>query len=85
MKLRRIKELGRAAVGVLALALGGSSLGAAPATAASADFTYQVTRNADTYLDVPGTEIGFDALMRRAFGPVVPALLHGPGLGARGR
>ncbi|MFD3666082.1 hypothetical protein ACFWVF_36680 [Streptomyces sp. NPDC058659] len=62
MKLSRIKGLGRAAVGVLALALGGSLLGAAPVTAASAEFRYQVTRNADTYLDVPGTEIAFDAL-----------------------
>ncbi|MFD7321940.1 hypothetical protein ACFV9D_12805 [Streptomyces sp. NPDC059875] len=62
MELNRIKGLGRAAVGVLALALGGSLLGAAPATAASTDFEYQVTRYADTYLDVPGTEIAFDAL-----------------------
>ncbi|MEU3745039.1 MULTISPECIES: hypothetical protein [Streptomyces] len=62
MKLGRIKGLGRAVGALLALALGGSLLGAAPATAASADFEYKVTRNADTYLDVPGTEIAFDAL-----------------------
>ncbi|WP_314618393.1 hypothetical protein [Streptomyces stackebrandtii] len=62
MNLGRIKGLGRAAGALLALALGGSLLGAAPATAASTAFEYQVTRNADTYLDVPGTEIAFDAL-----------------------
>lgn len=62
MKFNRIKGLGRATLGVLALALGGSLLGAAPAGAASADFQYQVTRNATTYLDVPGTEIAFDAV-----------------------
>ncbi|MEU7069165.1 hypothetical protein AB0B30_36070 [Streptomyces narbonensis] len=62
MKLGRIKGAGRTVGALLALALGGSSLGAVPATAASTAFEYQVTRNADTYLDVPGTEITFDAL-----------------------
>ncbi|MEU4268760.1 hypothetical protein [Streptomyces sp. NPDC026092] len=42
-------------------AFAGTVSGAAPATAASADFTYEVTRNADTYKDVPGTEIAFSA------------------------
>ncbi|MGW0465884.1 hypothetical protein ACWDX6_11505 [Streptomyces sp. NPDC003027] len=50
-----------AAAGALVLALGGSVLGAPPATAVSAEFEYQVTRKAETYKDVPGTEITFTA------------------------
>ncbi|GGU03338.1 hypothetical protein [Streptomyces lateritius] len=50
-----------AVAGAVVLAAAGTVFGAAPATAASTDFTYEVTRNAETYKDVPGTAITFDA------------------------
>ncbi|MFI8829169.1 hypothetical protein [Streptomyces sp. NPDC053431] len=50
-----------AAAGALLLGGAGAVFTAPPASAVSGDFTYEVTRNADTYLDVPGTEIAFDA------------------------
>ncbi|MER7515109.1 hypothetical protein [Streptomyces sp. NPDC126499] len=59
----RFRTLRAAAVaaGAFLLTLAGAVTTAAPAHAASGDFTYEVTRNADTYLDVPGTAITFDA------------------------
>ncbi|MFJ4779886.1 hypothetical protein [Streptomyces sp. NPDC088762] len=73
----------------LVLALGGSVLGAPPADAASAGFEYQVTPKADTYKDVPGTDITFDAaagersfLWSRYFSTEpVPALSSGDNIG----
>ncbi|MFI8963964.1 hypothetical protein ACIGO8_17825 [Streptomyces sp. NPDC053493] len=60
MRLRSIRAAA-ATAGALLLTLAGTAFTAAPASAVSGDFTYEVTRNADTYLDVPGTEITFDA------------------------
>ncbi|MFI8522677.1 hypothetical protein ACIGEZ_33525 [Streptomyces sp. NPDC085481] len=60
MRLRTIRAA-VATAGALVLTLAGAVFTAVPASAASADFTYEATRNADTYLDVPGTEIAFDA------------------------
>lgn len=60
MRLSKIRAA-VAAVGAFLLAGTGAVFTAPPASAVSGDFTYEVTRNADTYLDVPGTEITFAA------------------------
>ncbi|MFJ7068758.1 hypothetical protein [Streptomyces sp. NPDC101115] len=57
----RVIRAAAAAAAALALTLAGAVVTAAPASAASTTFDYEVTRNADAYLDVPGTEIAFDA------------------------
>ncbi|WP_329422792.1 hypothetical protein [Streptomyces sp. NBC_01268] len=61
MRLSTTLRTAAAAAGALVLALAGAVFTAAPASAVSADFPYEVTRNAGSYLDVPGTEITFDA------------------------
>ncbi|WP_086765682.1 hypothetical protein [Streptomyces bobili] len=47
---------------LLALAGGGVPALAAPASAASSTFEYQVTRNATSYQDIPGTDVVFTAV-----------------------
>lgn len=61
MRLSTTLRAAAAAAGALVLTLAGAVFTAAPASAVSADFTYEVTRNAGAYIDVPGTEITFDS------------------------
>ncbi|MER8041943.1 hypothetical protein [Streptomyces sp. NPDC094032] len=61
MRLSSTLRTAAAAAGALVLTLAGAVFDAAPASAASTGFPYEVTRNATTYLDVPGTAITFDS------------------------